>query len=414
MFRLAQRFEGPAVADVPAAVEAELSRLRLAGRIRRGASVAVTAGSRGIRDIVAVLRAVVAHLRAIGAAPFVVPAMGSHGGGTAEGQVRLLAHYGVTPESVGAEIRASMETVVLGRTEDGIPVHFDKIASQADHVVVVGRVKPHTDFHNNIESGLMKMMMIGLGKHEGAKIAHRAIQDLTFDRIVRTVGRTVLAKAPILCGVAILENGYDRTAHIEAVEAAGFETREPALLDMARKLLPGLPFAKVDLLMVDEIGKNISGTGMDTNVINRKPSFTYPAPVIKKIYVRGLTHATSGNASGIGLADVTTRRLVDSADWPQTYINSRTSGWLRSASVPMTVDCDRTALDVILRTVGLVEPENARVVRIANTLELAEIEASEAYLPELAGRAELTRLTDPAEMAFDAEGNLPPVLRGRH
>jgi hypothetical protein len=407
MFKLRQKFDGPQVQDIPATVAAELTRLKLGKKVKTGASVAVTAGSRGINNIAVVIKAVVEHLKGVGAEPFIVPAMGSHGGGTAEGQRAIIEHYGVTESFVGAPIRASMETILVGKTADGIPVHFDKHASQADHVVVVGRVKPHTDFHGSIESGMMKMMLIGLGKHEGAKVYHRAIRDLSFDRIVRTVGRLVMKNMPILCGVAILENGYDQTAKIEAVIAEDIEDREKDLLKLAKKWMPHLPFQKVDLLIVDEMGKNISGAGMDTNVIGRKPALGASAPVVTRIFVRDLTHETLGNAAGIGNADFTTRRLVEKTDWQATIINCTTGGSPRSAARPIVHECDRDAILMGLTTIGYTEPENARVVHIKNTLELGAVEASEVYLKELKGRKDLEQVSKPAEMTFDATGNLP-------
>jgi hypothetical protein len=413
MFRLRQTFEGPVVRDIPAAVEAELAGLKLGRKVKPGQTVAVTAGSRGINNIAAVIKAVVDHLKGLRAAPFIVPAMGSHGGGTAEGQRSIIEHYGVTEAFTGAPIRASMETVLVGKTADGIPVHFDKHASAADHVVVVGRVKPHTDFHGQIESGLMKMMLIGLGKHEGAKVYHRAIRDLSFDRIVRTVGRLVMSKMPILCGVALLENGYDQTAKVEAVAAKDIEEREKDLLKLAKKWMPQLPFKKVDLLIVDEMGKNVSGAGMDTNIIGRKPALGDAAPTVTRIFVRDLTPETHGNAAGIGNADFTTRRLADKTDWQATIINCTTGGSPRSAARPIVHECDRDAITMGLATIGYTEPADARVVRIKNTLELAEVEASEVYLKELKGRKDLEQASTPRDMIFDAAGNLEPLAQTR-
>lgn len=409
MARIRQHFEGPTVKDIDAAVRAEVLKPGLLAGLKKGQSVAVTGGSRGITAIADILRAVVAALKEAGAVPFLVPAMGSHGGGTAEGQIEVLRKYGITAGHCGCPIRASMETVVLGTTEDGVPVHFDRHAHGADHVFVVGRIKPHTDFDGAVESGLLKMMMIGLGKHEGAKVAHRAVQDLGFDRIVRTWGRLVLARAPILAGLGVIENARDKTAKVEAVRAADFETREAELLTLAKSWMPRLPLDHVDLLIVDEIGKNISGAGMDTNIINRKPTLALPVPVIKKIFLRDITPLSYGNASGIGLADITTDRMVSKVDWRVTLINSATSGWLKSASRPPTQPDDRSALDVVLRTIGMVEPPAAKVVRIRNTLHLYVCEVSEACLPELAGRRDIEVLSPPAEMRFDADGFLSHV-----
>jgi hypothetical protein len=294
------------VDDIPATVDVELARLNLNRTIQPGQSVAVTMGSRGIANIHLVIRAIVQHLQRLGAKPFIVPAMGSHGGGTAQGQREIVEGYGVTEDFVGCPIRSSMETVIVCQTAEGIPVHFDKHAFNADHVVVCGRVKPHTGFVGDIESGLMKMMLIGLGKHEGAKIYHRAIADFSFPQIVRSVASQVLARCKVAAGVGIVENGYDETALIRAVAPQEFEEREKELLVLAKKWLPKLPFDQADILIIDEIGKNIIGSGMDTNVVGRKFNDHKAAdneyPKIKRIWVRDLTEETHGNAAVLGIA----------------------------------------------------------------------------------------------------------------
>ncbi|HEY2839374.1 MAG TPA: lactate racemase domain-containing protein, partial [Pirellulales bacterium] len=304
LFRLRQKFEAPRVVDIAGTVRSELSRLSLSQRVKPGQSVAITAGSRGIANISTVIKAAVEHFQSLGAKPFIVPAMGSHGGGTAAAQRGIIEGYGITEEFCGCPIRSSMETVIVCQTDEGFPVHFDKHAFGADHVLVVGRVKPHTDFVGEIESGLMKMMLIGLGKHEGAKIYHRAIQNYSFGQILRSVGSRVLEHCRIVAGLAIIENAYDETAKIAAVGSHEFEPREKELLVLARQWLARLPFRVADILFIDEIGKNISGAGMDTNVVGRKFQMHAPAPdeypKVKRIAVRGLTPETHGNASGIG------------------------------------------------------------------------------------------------------------------
>jgi hypothetical protein len=270
VFRLQQTFTSPTLADVPGEVRKQLGRLPLAEKIKPGQTVAITAGSRGIANIATIIKAAVDHVKGLKGVPFIVPAMGSHGGGTVEGQCKILAEYGITPEKMGCEIRATMETVIVDTTPQGIPVHFDKHASQADHVLVCGRVKPHTGFVGDVESGLHKMMLIGLGKHEGAKIYHRAIANYTFMEIVTAVAAKVIAKCRVIGGLAIVENANDETALIEAVPPDKFLERESQLLKSATEWLPRLPFNECDLLIVDRIGKNISGAGMDTNVVGRK------------------------------------------------------------------------------------------------------------------------------------------------
>lgn len=413
MYRVRQAFDAPQIANVSAEVERQLSSLDMRSKVQPGQTVAITAGSRGIANIATITKEIVDHCKKLGATPFIVPAMGSHGGGTPAGQCEILTSYGITPEKMGCEIRASMETVIVSTTPQGIPVHFDKHASTADHVIVCGRVKPHTGFVGEIESGLHKMMLIGLGKHEGAKIYHRAIMDHSFGEIIHAVAAVVLQKCRILCGVGIVENSRDETALIEAVAPQDFFEREKALLRKAREWLPRLPFSDVDLLIIDEIGKNISGTGMDTNVIGRKyndHAATDKDDVrCRRIFVRSLTEETHGNATGIGIAEFTNRRTADAIDHVKTRINCITGGHPTGAMVPVTYDTDREAVEAALQTIGLVEPPRARVMQITNTLHVGEVLVSEAYKPQFAERADLTVVSGPSPMAFDAAGQLADV-----
>jgi len=279
MLRLRQHFERPRVEDIAAAVRSTLQSLDLGQTIKPGQTVALTAGSRGIANIPLVLRSIAEFLKDLGARPFLVPAMGSHGGGTAEGQKKVLESYGITESYVGAPIRASMEVVEVGTTGEGFPVVLDRRASEATHIAVVARVKPHTSYHGPVESGLLKMMMIGLGKHVGALNYHRVLLDYPYDQVVRSVGRTMLARAPIAFGLALVENAYDETAQVAAVRPADLEKGEEELLVLAKQWLARLPFQEGDLLIVDEIGKEVSGSGMDTNVVGRKRAFrTTPPP----------------------------------------------------------------------------------------------------------------------------------------
>jgi len=410
MLAVRQRFDAPRVDDVAGAVTAELSRIGARTRILPGATVAVAVGSRGITNLALVVRTVVAILKDAGARPFIVPAMGSHGGATAEGQQRILEGYGVSAAATGAPIRASMETVQVGATDDGIPLHFARTAREADHVVVVNRVKPHTNFSGTIESGLLKMTMIGLGKHTGAALYHRAVVERGFDQVVRSAGRALLARCPIAFGVALVENGYDQTALVEAVPAAAFEERDRALLVLAKQWLPRLPVRRPDLLIVDEMGKNVSGSGMDTNVVGRKPHGSVEHdPQVKRLFVRALTPETEGNAYGIGLADFTTTRLVRAIDYHTTVLNCLTAANPEAAALPIHYDTDREAIDAALASVGLAPPERSRVVRVLNTLRLDRLLVSEACRDDLAGRGEIEIVEPPHELAFDAAGNLPPL-----
>jgi hypothetical protein len=413
IFRLRQTFERPRVEDIPATVDEQLSLLRLGEKVRRGQSVAITAGSRGIANIKLVVKAIADHCRQLGAQPFIVPAMGSHGGGTAEGQTQILAGYGITESFCGCPIRASMETVVVCQAAEGFPVHFDKLASGADHVIVCGRVKPHTGFVGDIESGLMKMMLIGLGKHAGARIYHRAIKDYSFGQIVRSVAREVLSRCRILAGVAIVENGYDETAKIEAIAPQEFEEREKALLVLAKQWMPKLPFPAADVLLIDEIGKNISGTGMDTNVVGRKfldhAAAEHEYPKIRNIVLRGLTEETHGNATGLGLAEFCLTRLVEQMDTHVTRTNCLTGGHATGAMIPVHYRTDREVLDAVLPIIGLREPPDARLMWIHNTLDVAELECSATYLAEARKRPDLEVLSDPRPLPLDDRGMLPAV-----
>lgn len=416
IFRVRQQFSGSTVADVAAEVKAELSRLPLNQRIKPGESVAVTAGSRGIANIAVIIRATIEHLKSLGAAPFIVPAMGSHGGGTAEGQVEILTGYGITPEYCGCPIRASMDTIVVCNTKEGFPVHFDKHASEADHVLVVGRVKPHTGFVGDIESGLMKMMLIGLGKHRGALVYHRAIQDYSFPQIVRSVAAEVIAKCKIVAGLGIVENEREETAKIQAVLPEELEDREKELLVLAKKWIPRLPFDRAHVLLVDQMGKNISGTGMDTNVIGRKyndhKAMEDEWPKVKVLVARSLTEETHGNATGVGMAEFCTTRLIKQIDERKTRINCLTGGHVAAGMHPFDYETDREILDIALPTIGLAEPPNAKVLWIHNTLDLVEVECSEAYLAEARTKPNLEILTDLRAMPFDAKGNLPDSVKG--
>lgn len=378
-----QRFETPRVTDIPATIRAQLESLQLQQRIRPGQSVAIPAGSRGIANIALILREIAAYFQSIGAVPYLVPAMGSHGGGTVHGQVKMLASLGVTEEFVGVPIRATMETVIVAQTSNGLPVHFDKYASQADHVFVVGRVKPHTRFVGPVESGLHKMMLIGLGKHEGAKIYHRGILTMSFPEIIDAVAEQVLQVCRVCGGLAILENAEDETALLEAVRPENFKTREPELLLLANQWLPRLPFNDVDLLIVDQIGKNISGVGMDANVVGRKfndhAATDQDLAKCRRIFVRSLTKETHGNATGIGMAEFTTQRCVDQIDHEITRINCITGNHPEAAMIPVTLPNDALAVETALQTIGMTEPEDAKIIQISDTLHLTRVRVSEAY-----------------------------------
>jgi len=410
VFRIRQKFDAPRVGDVAAAVRNELTRLDLGHRVRPGQSVAVTAGSRGVANIAIILRAIVDYLKGEGAQPFVVPAMGSHGGATAEGQQEVLHRYGVTEASLGCPIRSSMETVLVCQTAEGFPVHFDRNAFEADHVVVCNRVKPHTRFAGDIESGVMKMLLIGLGKCAGATVYHRAIQDYSFGQIIRSVAGEVIKRCRILAGLAIVENARDETARIEAVAPEDFERREKELLVLAKEWMAKLPFKHVDVLLIDQIGKDISGTGLDTNVVGRKfddhKAVEGEYPKVKVIALRGLTEATHGNAVGLGIAEFCRSQLLRETDLHATRLNAITASHLAAAMLPLDYETDREMFDAALSSIGLVETPDARLLWIKNTLALEELDCSAAYLGEARQRPDLEIITPLRDLPLDPAGNL--------
>jgi hypothetical protein len=338
--------------------------------------------------------------------------MGSHGGATALGQRSVLEHYGIKEATMGCEVRASMEVVQVGEAL-GLPVWLARTASEADWIGVVNRVKPHTDFKGSIESGLFKMMTIGLGKYQGATQYHRANVNHGYETVITAVGREMLAKARIGFGLGILENGYDETARVEAFNAADLEAGERRLLKDARAWMARLPFSPIDVLVVEEIGKNVSGSGMDTNVIGRpsNPHEPFPAdPKILWIVALDLTEESYGNATGIGNADFTTRRLAEKIDWKPTAINTLTACAPNGAKLPLVFESDREAVENALNCIGLTPPDRARVIRIRSTLVLGEIECSEALLPEIAKRPDLTVIGEGHPLGFDAAGRIIPLL----
>lgn len=413
MIKIRQRFTGPVVADIDGTVSKQLDSAGLKQNVKPGMQVAITAGSRGIANIHLIIRAVVRELRQMGAEPFIVPTMGSHGGATAKGQVEVLESLGITEAFCGAPIRSSMEVEQIGQTEEGMPVYVDKNALAADGIILMGRVKVHTDFKSpiGIESGLMKMAAIGLGKHKQALLIHShgvtGIRD-----IMPKVARVMLARTKILCGIAIVENAFEQTALIEAIPTAQIEARERELLAESAALMPKLPAEEIDILIVDEVGKNYSGTGMDTNIIGRLRIQGTPepqSPRIKYIIASDLSEASHGNGLGIGLADLTTQRFFDKLDFKAMNENVITSTFLARASIPIVLESDRAALAATLRANWGVEPEKARIMRIPSTLHLEYLYVSEALLPEVAELPHVEVVGELAELEFDDQGYLPKM-----
>ncbi|MGH9607330.1 MAG: hypothetical protein ACRD3N_16710 [Terracidiphilus sp.] len=396
-------------------------------RMKAGMTIAVGVGSRGISNLDAIVRALLQVLKDAGAKPFIVPAMGSHGGATPDGQAKLLAGFGVTPESMGVPIEASMEVRKIGTAFGSRDVVFSAAALSADALVPVNRVKLHTDFHHThpegaFGSGIQKMLAIGFGKQIGANLTHRAAAHEGHEQAIREFAKTVLAAVPVLCGVAILEDQRHQTADVEVLPKEQIVEGEARLIERASQLMPRLPLDEIDFLIVDEMGKEISGTGMDTNIIGRdimgysaslRDSGHFPriahSPLIHRIFVRNLSAASKGNGTGLGLADFATTRLVNSLDRRATYVNSLTSLGLLTPKIPIHFDTDREAIEQGLATLAADDTSRLRVVRIANTLNLDRLLVSESCAPLLQDRPGVTLAAQAEEMRFDESGNLPPL-----
>jgi hypothetical protein len=387
--KIRQRFPRPRVENLERELRKELAAAEVA--IAPGRRIAVAVGSRGIANLAEIVRLTVGWVRGQGGEPFVVPAMGSHGGATADGQRAVLAAYGVTEATAGAPVCASMDVVELPRDGLELAVYCDRLAAEADGTIVINRIKPHTSFHGKYESGLMKMLAIGLGKHRQALALHRrGVAGLR--ELMPQVALRVLRHGNVRLGIGIVENAYDETMLVKALPAARIPEEEPLLLDLARANMPSLPVDDLDILIVDEIGKNISGLGMDTNIIGRLKIPGQPEPDrprIKLIIVRGLTLETRGNAAGIGLADIITRKAYEQIDLPATYANVLTTGFLERGKIPLIADDDRQALAIALDALALDDPAQARIVRIRNTLHIDELLISPALVPKLSGRSEI-------------------------
>lgn len=408
MVTVRQKFEAPRLTDIPGAIAAQFARPEIRSRVKAGQSVAVGFGSRGVANIATIARCVVRELQALGAQPFIFPAMGSHGAATAEGQRKVLEGYGISEAATGAPVRATMDTVVVGKLADGTPVHMDRHAAEADAVVVVNRIKPHTAFRGATESGITKMLSIGIGKIVGAATYHAHGMD-TFPELLPRVRDVHLATRNVLFGVGIVENAYDESAHLEIIGSEQIGAREPALQAMAKQLMPRLLFSEIDVLVIEEMGKNISGAGFDPNITgrNRRAVQWKLDPLVKKIVVLSLTPESHGNATGIGGADVITMRLYREMDIGATYANIITSMNLDGAAIPIVMNNDREAISLAVKTVVRVKPGDCRVVRIRNTLDLGEIQVSEPMLAEVRARPERFQIVSAAaHLAFDSHGSL--------
>ncbi len=397
---------------IPELVREQLSRPEILEKIKPGMSIAISSGSRGVANVALVTKSIVQFLKERGAEPFVFPAMGSHGGATAEGQKQILASYGVTEENVGCPIRATMETVQVGTVpdENNMPVFSDKYAHAADGIILVGRIKAHTAFRGPFESGLVKMSVIGMGKQHGAETVHES-GFANMARILPKVGRVVFDNNPILCGVGLIENAFDETWKLLALTPDEIWQQETGLLQEAKSKMGHILLNDLDVLVVDKIGKDVSGDGMDPNVTGR-----YACPETagvsesdlraQRIVVLGLTEETHHNANGIGMADITTRRIVEDTDLDITYPNSLTSTVLNIVKIPFITECDRTAVQLSIRTCNMIDKKNPRIVRISDTMHLGKILISEALVPEAEKNPNMKVLGPADGWQFNEEGNL--------
>ena len=387
MVRIEQNFPDEHLEDTAAAVSEQVAPF--AARMKAESSAAVLVGSRGITDINLIAKAVIETLQDAGIRPFIVPAMGSHGGGTPEGQEEVLRGYGITEETMGVPINSSMETEIIGETADGLEVHFSKPALQADYVIPVGRVKPHTDFTGKVESGLCKMLAIGGGKHNGCSRIHREGFP-ALEHTVPDVAEVIIGKVNIPFGLAVIENAFEKTHTVEAVPGDAIMTREPELLKLAKRLMPRIKFDDIDVLIIERIGKDISGTGMDTNIIARDSFGPLPGavPRIQRIIIEDLTEGAHGNAIGFGMADFILRSALDKIDFNATYTNGIASGNTNGMKIPVIADTEEEAIRAALQTCIGIDIHNPRIVKIKDTLHLSEIEVSENMLSQCSDEGE--------------------------
>jgi hypothetical protein len=377
-------FESPVLEDIAQSVSDQFKNDEIRNKVKPGQTIAVGCGSRGVADVAEVAKATVSEIKALGGKPFIFPAMASHGAATAEGQKKVLEGYGITESYVGCPLRATMETEVVETLDDGTKIHVDRYAAESDGIVLINRIKPHTNFRASIESGIVKMMTIGMGKIDGATEIHFHGFEAFAELLPRIAG-IIMGKRPFLFGVGIVENAYEKTALVEVIPAETLMEREPHLLTRARQLIPKLLFDEIDVLVIDVIGKNISGSGCDPNVTGRNNRHIpwVEEPKVQKIVLLDLTEETHGNAVGFGIADVITMELYRKLDIPSTYANAITATYLDGANIPVIMNTEEEAIRLAVKSLRRVRPEAARIVRIKNTLELTHIMVSEPMLPEV-------------------------------
>ena len=409
-FRVRHEMDHSHVEDIPAAVAKALEREGTLDQIRPGDTVCVTSGSRDVANVDVITRAVCDQVKAVGGKPFIIPAMGSHAGANAEGQKGILAGYGITEETMGVPVRASMETEVLAYSKDGLEIHIDKYANAADYIIAVGRIKAHTDFRGPVESGICKMLVIGMGKQHGAYQCHKLGFKSMAANVMEFAG-AIIEKKPNLFALGLIENAYHETCRIEAVPAARILEEEPGLLEYAKSRMARIPFEQADILFVDETGKDISGAGMDPNITGRSPVLGISAPYFQRIAVFDLTDKSHGNFGGLGSADVTTRRLYEKVDFEQTYPNGITSAEPISVKLPVIMPNDRNAMQFALRTATDCDwNRGPRIVWLKNTLSLSEFYISEALREDAKKLENVEIVSGPLEVVFDEEGAVKELI----
>ncbi len=406
MAAVKQKFDSSCIKDIPSVVTAEFGKIGIGDSIKEGDNIAITVGSRGVANIPVITKAIVDNVKALGGKPFIVPAMGSHGGATAEGQQKVIEGMGVTEEFIGAPIRSSMEVVEVGRTSKNKPVYIDKNAHESDGIIVAGRIKPHTAFQGPHESGIYKMMTIGLGKQLGAEFCHSEGFGVMHENVPE-IARVMLKNSPILFGVGIVENAFDNTCIIEALRPEEIDEKEPILLLKAKELMPEIKIHNFDILIIDQIGKNFSGDGMDPNITGTfcTPYVTGPME-IKRYVVLDLSEETHGNAIGMGKCSISTKRLFDKCDFDQGYVNCMTSTVVEPAFLPIIMKNDRMAISAAVHTAVGCNKENPKIIRIMNTSHIEKIYVSEALEEEVKNHPEMTILEEFAPFSFNENGNL--------
>lgn len=412
IIKIEQKFNDSKIDNIPQTICDEFKRIQFEKLIKPGMNIGITVGSRGIDNIQIIIKSLIEEIKKREGIPFIINAMGSHGGATAKGQIEILASYGITEESMGVPIRATMDVVEIGQLKNGLPVYFNKIAYQADGIITVNRIKVHTAFKSKIESGLLKMLSVGLGNHEGAQLVHsmgvEGLRDFMYE-----AAKIILDKIPIIAGLGILENSYDETYKIVACESKDIEKVEAKLLKECKELLPKLPVNDVDVLYIQEIGKNISGTGMDTNVVGGVKDYDpaeYQPPKITRILAGDLTFETHGNALGVGLAHLITKRLYNKIDFEITKKNTITATFLDRSRIPIVVENDKEAFGVALRTAWILPGSDPRIIIIKNTLRMDEMFVSKSIWEEIKNKKNIKAIGEIEELTFNEKGNLINII----